>query len=109
MGNVLQNDLRNLIKAKPRMALAINLLGPLVASGWVLLAVGLSLHQTLFLTMLFAILVLWAFWACLTLAVFEDHAWYLIIPELLLLVFYVIALVKLLQVVRGKRVIEYKD
>jgi hypothetical protein len=79
----------------------INLLAVPVIAGWVWLAFRFGFPSLLFMSVLIALFALASFFGCLMIYVFEDVSCAVVFFEILWVYHWVVALVKLIRVVRG--------
>ncbi len=102
MDGIWKYDLRNIVRLNPRLTLAINLLALPVAALWVWLSFTFHLPSALFLTVFLSWSVFCTVVAWLMIDAFEEGSWIVVFVQMLLVYFWIAALVKLVRVIKGK-------
>jgi hypothetical protein len=100
--SIWKRDLRNLVRRRPKLTLAVNLLALPVTALWVWAALAFDFSSPVFLTGLLSWFAISIYFAWLMVDTFEEGTWIIIFFELLGIYFWVSALIKLIRVVQGK-------
>ena len=103
----LKFDLRELVRQHPARVFWANLLVPIGLIALTVVAFKFGVPSWLFISVSFAVLTSWVLIAMVTTYTFHDVPCWVILVQFVTVFYYASALWKLLQVVRGRRTIEF--